>query len=619
MTGPADRLALALDDFQQSRSGGRPLTIREVLDRVVPIDGRDSVQDRAPLLPELIKMELDFHWGTTRDQPPEAECFLETYLEEFADVPLGDEALLELIEHEYCLRHQYGDWPELVEYASRFPRVSDAACRRLKSLRDDLLTESSIRSLLTTPELMATPEGDDPAGAGPSPTSQPASPEAIASLAEVLCRIRPFTEVSQHAREAVARHAEVRQFAAGEVLLRQGDAANGLLIMLDGTANVTVEEQGRVHTIARLTRHTVVGEMAFVTHEARSASVVAASRGSAATIGKADFERVAGRYPRLSVALAELMAERVGNLSIDVLCGKTIGRYEIRRRLGRGAMGIVYAAAEQGSGRPVALKMLRHDLTLDRLASQRFHQEAEIVRELRHPNIVQVFDEFSTYGTSFIAMELCDGPSLGDLIAHVGPLPEAAVQAVTGQIAAGLRKAHRAGVAHRDLKPSNVLFTRAGTAKLADFGLARCLSTDLAALTAYGQIVGTPRYMAPEQLSGERGDERSDLYALGCIVYEALVGHPVYRAERFNALLKERALWSLPGSDAIRPGLDRSLYELLKQSLDEDPDVRYVDLDELAEWAAPVDLAALGVVCPESEPTDAARGAATVREGGAAI
>jgi serine/threonine-protein kinase len=381
---------------------------------------------------------------------------------------------------------------------------------------------------------------------------------------------------------------------------------------------VIVEEQGRVHTIARMERHTVVGEMAFVTHEARSASVVAASRGSAATIGKADFERIAGRYPRLSVALSELMAERVGTLSIDVLCGKSIGRYAIRQRLGRGAMGIVYGAAEESSGRPVALKMLRHDLTLDRLATQRFHQEAEIVRELQHPNIVQVFERFSAFGTSFIAMELCDGPSLGDLIAHVGPLSESVVRAVTGQIAAGLAKAHRAGVAHRDLKPSNVLFTRAGTAKLADFGLARCLSTDLAALTAYGQIVGTPRYMAPEQLSGERGDARSDLYALGCMVYEALVGHPLYRSERFNALLKERALWSMPESNAIRPRLEPRLYELLRQSLEEDPDMRSVDLEELAEWAAPVDLAALGVVCPATESGDAAPGTATVRDGGGA-
>jgi serine/threonine-protein kinase len=262
--------------------------------------------------------------------------------------------------------------------------------------------------------------------------------------------------------------------------------------------------------------------------------------------------------------------------------------------------------------------MLRHDLTLDRLASQRFHQEAEIVRELRHTNIVQVFDEFAAFGTSFIAMELCDGPSLGDLIAHHGPLPELTVQSITGQIAAGLRKAHRAGVAHRDLKPSNVLFTRTGTAKLADFGLARCLSTDLAALTAYGQIVGTPRYMAPEQLAGERGDARSDLYALGCMVYEALVGHPLYRAERFSQLLKERTLWSLPDSGAIRPNLAPQLYQLLRESLTEDPEERYVDLDELAEWAAPIDLVALGVVCTVSESTQSAAGAATVRDEGAA-
>ena len=608
MTGPTDRLTTAIDDFAQSRSTGRPLTVREVLERIVAADGRDVARDRGELLRELVKVELEFHWDTQRDQPPGDECFLESYLEEFSDVPLDDDALLELIEHEYCLRHQHGDWPEFSEYAARFPRVADVACRRLKSLRDDVLTESSIRNLLTTPELMSATEDaddDEPAGRAASP------------LADELRDIRPFTELSQPAREAVSRHCAVRPFDAGDVLLRQGEPADGLLILLDGSADVTVEDQGSIHRLARLPRHTVVGEMAFVTHEARTASVVAASQGSAATIGRADFEQLAGRYPRLSIALSELMAERVGTVSIDALCGKSIGRYAVRHRLGRGAMGIVYAAAEAGTGRPVALKMLRHDLTLDRLAAQRFQQEAEIVRELQHPNIVQMLERFSAFGTSFIAMELCDGPSLGDLIAHVGPLPEPVVRAVTGQIAAGLAKAHRAGVAHRDLKPSNVLFTRDGTAKLADFGLARCLSTDLAALTAYGQIVGTPRYMAPEQLSGERGDARSDLYALGCMVYEAVAGRPLYQSERFNALLKERALWSLPAPEAIRTGLDPRLYELLRQSLEEDPDVRHVDLDELAQWAAPVDLAALGVVLETGEAGTSGADPGTVRDGDA--
>jgi serine/threonine protein kinase len=140
-----------------------------------------------------------------------------------------------------------------------------------------------------------------------------------------------------------------------------------------------------------------------------------------------------------------------------------------------------------------------------------------------------------------------------------------------------------------------VLFTRSGLAKLADFGLARCLSTEAAALTAYGQIVGTPRYMAPEQISGERGDARSDLYALGCMVYEMLAGHPLYRSEKFSTLLKERARWMMPTSAEVRPGLDPDLYQLLQQALAEEPQDRDVDLAALARWAAPCGLAALGI------------------------
>ena len=173
---------------------------------------------------------------------------------------------------------------------------------------------------------------------------------------------------------------------------------------------------------------------------------------------------------------------------------------------------------------------------------------------------------------------------------------------MVGQLAQGLTAAHAAGIAHRDLKPSNVLLTPQGTVKIADFGLARCLSDD-AGMTAFGQIVGTPRYMAPEQLAGERGDPSADVYALGCIAYEMFTGQPMFPATRFGALLKERALWAMPPLVNIHRDLDDEFYGLLEEMLEEDPDARHPDLDAIARWAKPVDLAALNLETGPRPPT----------------
>lgn len=591
MSTQGERMAAVLSQFDDSWKRGIPLSIRQAMSDL-DLSGF-SVQDAAyrMLLCELIKRDMEQRWEQSGNSGETRSLRVETYLDQFEEVPFGDETLLEMVEHEYSLRHANGDWPEIEEYATRFPQVAAGVRRRLKNLRDDLVTQSSIQSLFKTPDLMNVAEDSF---AEPAPPREGSCPD-VATLTETLRQIRPFDELSMHVREAIASHAQLREFEAGDVLLRQGEVADSLFILLDGMAEVSLHEQDSVHSIARLDRHTVIGELGLVTQQVRSADVVAVTRGCAAIVFRDHFEHIAGRYPRLSIAMSELIAERVGTLTIDVLCGKTIGDYRIRRRLGRGAMGIVYAAQAKGSGDLVALKMLRHDLTFDRMATERFHQEAEIVRGLCQDNLVQVYDEFSEYGTSFIAMELCDGPSLSDLLEHVGPLPLDVTRRILGQLAAGLVCAHQAGIAHRDLKPSNVLLTQEGVVKIADFGLARCLTSEAAALTAFGQIVGTPRYMAPEQLAGERGDPKADVFALGCILFEMLAGRPIYMSPRFSQLLKERANWTMPDADQIRPGLDDELYRLLEKLLQDDPEARHVDLAALAEWAGPVALQELGV------------------------
>lgn len=576
------RLAAILsrcEDFWMDHS---PTNSRETERNPPGAIARDAAYRR--LVSDLIKQQIERDASSGDNDGSRSR--IEEYLDEHVDLSFGDSTLLELVEHEFLARHESGDWPDVEEYVRQFPKMESAVRRRLLSARGEIVTHTSVHEVLEeSTASLATDETAEVSEPAPLPC-----PNA-AELAETLRQIRPFCDLSRHVREAVAAAARVQAFAPGDALLRQGEVADALIILLQGTADVWLNDSGRMHAIAHLQRHTVVGELGLVTQEVRTATVTATTHGCAAIISKEAFERIAGRYPRLSIAMAELIAERVGTLAIDVLCGKTIDGYMIRQRLGRGATGIVYQATETRTDQSVALKMLRHDLTFDRHASLRFHQEAEIIGQLEHPNIVSVLSEFSAYGTSFIAMELCDGPSLGELIARHGRLPIPEVRKIIGQLASGLACAHEAGIAHRDLKPSNVLVTSDGTVKIVDFGLARYLSTEEPGTTAFGQIVGTPRYMAPEQLSGDRGDSRSDLFALGSIAYELLNGKPMYGAAKFSELLIERARWTMPSAAEIRTDLPSDLYDVLVGLLESDPDARQCDLPRLAEWGAPINRA----------------------------
>jgi len=166
------------------------------------------------------------------------------------------------------------------------------------------------------------------------------------------------------------------------------------------------------------------------------------------------------------------------------------------------------------------------------------------------------------------------------------PLTEDVVRSILGQLALALVHAHAAGVIHRDLKPANVLLTRDGVLKLTDFGLARTAGQD--SLSEQGNLVGTPRYMAPEQLAGRSSDVRADLYAYGLIAWEMLTGRPRFEQTDLLALVYQQMTASLPPAEAIRPGLSADLYQLLARCLATDPLARPATAAEWGSWAAPV-------------------------------
>ena len=236
------------------------------------------------------------------------------------------------------------------------------------------------------------------------------------------------------------------------------------------------------------------------------------------------------------------------------------GRYRVEGIIGRGGMAEVYRGADVRLARPIAIKVLRAQYALDPELRRRFEEEAKAVAMLSHPNVVAVYDAGEDESTAFIVMELVPGETLADRITR-GPLDEAAVRRVGGEVLDALAAAHARGLLHRDIKPANVLLTDDGTAKVADFGIAKALhpSPDTSEPTAMHLVLGTPTYLAPERAQGNPATVRSDLWSVGVLLYESLTGEKPFEGDTPIAI----ALAALEGRYqpvlAVRPGVDPSL------------------------------------------------------------
>ncbi len=389
-----------------------------------------------------------------------------------------------------------------------------------------------------------------------------------------------FGDLTADDLDAIAARLEPRTYAKGDVILREGADGDALYLLDAGVVGVTrAAGGGRRAFDRRLAAPTALGEMALIAATPRTATVTAESAVRCMRLACADFETLCEDHPALAQVLTRLVGDRLREL--DAI--RTVGKYRITGVLGRGAVAQVFEARHPELGTPVALKMLSHALLYHPQFSSQFDREARLVAGLDHPGIVRVFDFERAYGTRFIVMERLEGTLLAELIERTRLRPDA-IRRVLRDVCAALHYAHERGLVHRDIKPSNIFVTRDGQAKLLDFGIA--VHRERSAAPDDGRV-GTPAYVAPEQILGHPLDGRADLYALGITAFELVCGEVPYEAAEVVGLLRKHLHAPLPDPATLTPSLPDDLRAFIIATTHKSADDRPRDCAEAAALLSP--------------------------------
>lgn len=384
---------------------------------------------------------------------------------------------------------------------------------------------------------------------------------------EFLMRCPLLEAISHESFLAFVNCLKKREYAAGDVLVTQNDEQPWLFMIQSGVCDAGVESEGRIYHAAELKSGDLAGEMPILTGGPADMQVTARTDVVAWAMSRDDFDMLSQNNPDLRVFLTEMLTRRIETCQVEA--ERYIGKYRICRKLGAGGWGMVYYGEHVLLRMPVAVKMLKHTMSLEPCFSDTFRREAEIIASLAHENIVRVYDVEEAYRTLFIIMEYLEGESLQDLLQRLGKLEPKRAENILAQVLLGLGHAHEKGIVHRDVKPDNIFLLPGDRVKILDFGLACPPGTEDMSLA------GTIFYASPEQVEGAPVDARSDIYGTGIMAYEMLCGKRPYPEDDLAMLVDLRCEKEVPDPCLECPELPEHLRDFILGCCALDPGERF--------------------------------------------
>lgn len=363
---------------------------------------------------------------------------------------------------------------------------------------------------------------------------------------------------------------------AGQRFIIQGEFGDGAYLIQRGTCAVNVEKDRKLNLVARLREGDIVGEMAILTGEPRSSHVDAETDMHLWKLPKVQFNSISEEFPELRSFLTDVLARWFETRTVTA--ERRIGKYLITDIIGKGGYSVVYRGVHEALNMPVAIKMLKHDKSMNPDFYENFRDEAKTIAHLNHENIVKVYDIEEAYRTIFIVMEHLHGMPLDDVLKRMSPLPVPRALSILIQVCAGLSCSHNQGVLHQDIKPANIFVQLNDKVKIVDFGLACCPGhvDDLC-------WPGTVFYTSPEYIEGDPVDERSDVYSLGITAYEMVTGQLPFLEDSCAKAMHFHLHEDAPNPTEIVPDLPTALCDFIIKACRRNPAERYQSVAQALE------------------------------------
>jgi tRNA A-37 threonylcarbamoyl transferase component Bud32 len=419
----------------------------------------------------------------------------------------------------------------------------------------------------------------------------------MSNIADFLLQVDAFKSLSSQSAERLSRFVREARYEAGDIIVRKGEPGDRMFIVSKGHVFVPVlDDEGKQRFLVQLGERHFFGEMALLTGEPRTANVVAGSDCTCLVIPREALDELLFEYPQVASFLTEILGRRLmeqGGI-------RQVGKYRLVGEIARGGMAVVYEGVHPTLDRPVAIKMLSHALIYQRHFAERFRNEAKIIGNLRHPNIVEVYDAEEAYATFFIIMEKLQGRDLEKIVDARGMFSFDEVRSILRQVASALDYAHMRGIVHRDVKPSNIVLDDQGTVKLMDFGIAMVPHLERDMTIDHDMFLGTPLYTSPEQATGEPLDGRADIYSLGLVAFELLTGRFLFDSNDAQEVLVKQVEEAIRPPRQLNPRVPDDLNEFVIRCTQKAPSRRFQSCKDVQDFlgapaSAPSRIEHLGI------------------------